>query len=219
MEVVDKLLLAATDIFASHRHDRLQALWRAATKGHLEVVKRFIIAKLDVNEYSNHETVLQAAARAGHLEVVECFIAAKAKVNTLAAGYPRRTALQAAAGNGHLEVIDSLLKAKAVVNAGRTEFDGGSDDRTALEAAAENGHLEVVERLLTTGANVNSRAILPYEPSPFNLALRNGHARVVQRLLETNVAREDVLASYKRLYRGDDELTELLEFALEKAEK
>ncbi|KAF8867309.1 hypothetical protein BDZ45DRAFT_795029 [Acephala macrosclerotiorum] len=79
--------------------------------GHLEIVQRFLDAKVDVNApptTRRGRTALQAAAEGGHLEVVQRLLDAKADVNATS-GYEERTALQAAAKGGHLEVV-ALLK-------------------------------------------------------------------------------------------------------------
>ena len=92
--------------------------------GHLEVVKRLLVAGDKVNAAAACEdrTVLQAAARVGNLEVVESLIAAGTRVNAAAVGSQGPTALQAAAGGGHLEVVKRLLAAGADVNAAASKF-------------------------------------------------------------------------------------------------
>ncbi|ORY61553.1 uncharacterized protein BCR38DRAFT_373468, partial [Pseudomassariella vexata] len=154
----------------------------AAGRGYLEVIKRLLTARADVNAKAAGRdglTALQAAAKGGHLEVVERLLTAGAHVNASMAKYKGWTALQAAAEGGHLEVVDRLLTARADVNAKAARENG----RTALQAAAGGGHLEVVDRLLTARADINSEAARENGRTALQAAAEGGHLEVVEKLL------------------------------------
>ena len=175
-----KTILGSKDIVQPILDSGLQS---AAGGGHLDVVKRLLQEKADVNAAaapgSGGRTALQAAAGGGHLDVVERLLQEKTDVNA-AAGSGSRTALQAAAEGGHLDVVERLLQEKANVNAAAARSGG----RTALQAAAGGGHLDVVERLLQEKANVNAAAAGYGGRAALQAAAEGGHLDVVERLLQ-----------------------------------
>ncbi|CAG8929642.1 unnamed protein product [Penicillium salamii] len=138
------------------------ALRAAAKGGHLNIVKRLLAAKANVNIGSSP---LKAAAAGGHLEIVKRLLVAKAHVD---GNYSRETSpLEAAEKGGHLEVVDVLIKAGAKI---------------PLKVAAARGHLETVKRLLAEKAHVDGN--YSRETSPVEAAMEGGHLEVVKVLME-----------------------------------
>jgi ankyrin repeat protein len=160
LAVVDLLVRRdAGAVNSVHRESRT-ALTSAAAMGHVEIVKRLLQEKPEINFFAlvpvrlrrGKRTALQTAAEEGHIEVVEALIKDKADVNAAAAERSGRTALQAAAGGGHLVIVERLLQAGANVNAYPASVGG----RTALQAAAQGGYTAIVERLLQENAVINT---------------------------------------------------------------
>jgi ankyrin repeat protein len=162
------------------------ALTSAAAMGHVEVVKRLLQEKPELNLFGlvpdrprhGKRTALQAAAERGHFEVVEALIKDKADVNAAAAESSGRTALQAAAGGGHFAIVERLLQAGADVNAHAALEHG----RTALQAAAEGGYTAIVEYLLQENAATNTPLNL-YGTTALAAAVDAGSLTIVDMLL------------------------------------
>ena len=100
-------------------------LWKAALKGDLDTVKRFIASGADVNaKDDNGFTVLQKAV--DHKEIAEALIDAGADVN--ATGFASQTPLHSAA---NIEIVELLISKGADVNAtdryGNTPLDEAID--------------------------------------------------------------------------------------------
>jgi hypothetical protein len=173
------------------------ALWRAAWKGHVDVVDYLLrIAMFDPSADYNH--AIRIAAQNGHLAVVERLLQDKRVDPSADDNY----AVQWAARNGHLAVVERLLQDERV--------DPSADDDAAIRSAAHHGHDAVVERLLQD---------LRVDPAAEdNLAVRwaaeNGHLAVVDRLLEDD--RVDVADAIqcsrpedRKLFECRERLTEI----------
>jgi ankyrin repeat protein len=160
-------------------------LTSAVKGGHLDVIERLLLEKLDINisafarmDYVG--TALQGAAYWGRIDIVERLLQEGADVNSEAAPYCGRTALQAASECDHFEIVERLLKAKADVNAAAAE-EGGL---TALQAAARMGHSTIVELLLQEGADVDAEAAPSGGMTALQAAAWAGHTVIVERLLK-----------------------------------
>ncbi|XP_070668928.1 ankyrin repeat-containing protein ITN1-like [Malus domestica] len=122
------------------------ALFTAADKGHLDVVKELL-------KYSNKETVtkknrsgfdpLHAAASQGHHAIVQVLLDHDPGLSKTL-GLENSTPLISAAHKGHAAVVDGLLsKDSTLLEISR------SNGKNALHLAARQGHAEIVRALLT----------------------------------------------------------------------
>jgi ankyrin repeat protein len=149
--------------------DGTTALFAAAEKGHLDVVRALLGVKADVNAKANEtcirregacdnqkagSTALFFAAENGYSDVVKALLGAGANVNTKT--QDGTTALYVASGSGRLTVVQVLLAAKAEVNA-KVES-GLSAGETPLFAAVRSGNTNVVQALLDAKADVSARS-------------------------------------------------------------
>jgi ankyrin repeat protein len=159
LAVVDLLIRRDAGAVNSVDRESRTALTSAAAMGHVEIVKRLLQEKPEINFFAlvpdrprhGKRTALQAAAERGHFEVVEALIEKNADVNAAPARRGGRTALQAAAGGGHYSVLERLLQAGAYVD----EEGAPKYGMTALQAAARGGHTAIVERLLEENPVIN----------------------------------------------------------------
>ncbi|TAK58171.1 MAG: ankyrin repeat domain-containing protein, partial [Bacteroidetes bacterium] len=138
-------------------------LHSAVSSGSVDLVKKCIEAKLDVNAKDDDElTPLFIAAMADSKEIVGMLLAAGARVD--AEDQSGKTALHYAAINGNKEMISMLLAAGAEVNA-KTER-----DITPLHYAALCASPEIVNLLLEHKAEVNTKTT--YKTSLFSLVMK-----------------------------------------------
>jgi ankyrin repeat protein len=159
LAVVDLLVRRDAGAVNSVDRESRTALTSAAAMGHVEIVKRLLQEKPEINFFAlvpdrpwhGKRTALQAAAERGHFEVVEALIEKNADVNAAPERRGGRTALQAAAGGGHYSVLERLLQAGAYVD----EEGAPRYGMTALQAAARGGHTAIVERLLEENPVIN----------------------------------------------------------------
>lgn len=158
------------------RTDGATPLIMAAWAGHVQDVRRLLVAKADVNAARTTDgvTPLIVASQEGHTEVVQLLLAAKADVN--AASVDGRTPLWVASSKGYAEIVQLLLAAKATVNAVIT-----AQGATPLWIASQEGHSRVVSLLLAAKADVN--AADTGGRTPLLQASQNGHTEVIQLLL------------------------------------
>ncbi|KAF2965113.1 hypothetical protein GQX73_g8449 [Xylaria multiplex] len=162
----------------TNKYHGLTALHAAVEGGHLEVAKRLIAAKVDINTATKDgESALCIAARCGHIEIVNILLATGADVNAAAADLYGKTALQAAAKGGNIEIVKMLLAAKADINAAAVNESG----QTALQAAAKGGNIEIVKILLAAKADINAANKHGY--TALQAAAENGHIEIVDILL------------------------------------
>jgi len=149
-EVVHELLAAGPH--AGREFDTRRALWFASFGNHVEVIRLFVGAEVDVNyEHKTREhrrmicigTALTIASVRSSVKIVNLLLHARALVN-----YEERddnvmgTPLTLASMNGRVDIVNALLAAEADVN---HELQRGG---TALTIARERGHEEVVNALL-----------------------------------------------------------------------
>ena len=162
----------------------VKALQEACRGGHIEVVEKAVMTKVDINAApasTSNRTALQAAAQCGHGEIVRKLLALGADVDAVPGSGNGRSAIQAAAEHGQLDIIEILLSVKADVNAPASE-----EGFTALQAAARNGHTEAVEMLLAANAFVDAAPAQFGGRTALQAAAEGGHVDVVKTLLLRN---------------------------------
>ncbi|KAL4803195.1 ankyrin repeat-containing domain protein [Aspergillus unguis] len=116
------------------------ALWAAALKGHIEIV-RLLLKK----QSTGLDFALLSASRGGHLDIIRLLIEHKANANVRDEDSFYVTAIQAASQGGHLDVLLYLFEQGAEDEPGCGHFD------SALEAAAYYGHGRLIKTLLEHG--------------------------------------------------------------------
>lgn len=166
------------------------ALWCAASAGHLTVVKTLVKAGANVNHVTKTtSTPLRAACFDGRLDIVKYLTEHNADINV--SNKYNNTCLMIAAYKGHLDVVTFLLEKG--VNPNERSNCGG----TALHFAAECGHIAIVLVLLTYGSkmmkNVNGM-------TPLISAADRTRAEVVEYLvLLPGVSKEEIIDAYELL--------------------
>jgi len=127
-------------------------LFKAASHGQTEEVRRLIKEGVDVNEGTgNGETPLMAAAWDNRIEVARILIEHGADVNAIQPrGSLEATALMIAARYGRIKMMKLLIEHGADVNA------RSPDGYTVLQRPARNGETEAVKLLIEHGADVNT---------------------------------------------------------------
>lgn len=121
------------------------ALWCAASKGHLDVVKLLVRKGAKVNHLTrNDSTPLRAACFTGRLDIVQYLLAHGANLSL--SNKFNNNCLMIASYKGFLDVVEFLLKNGVDVN---QQANCGA---TALHYAAEVGNTEVCSMLLDHGA-------------------------------------------------------------------
>jgi ankyrin repeat protein len=164
------LLSVVTDVDDCEEHPA-SALWRAAYKGHVSVVKELLLAGADVNDYIKglHCTALEAALKHDFFIGIETMVVAGADItkgqplyltgNETSGESPslrltngqRNTTLHISASEWNTRLVTQLLRAGVQVQL-PPDYPTA---RSALEVAAEEGLLEMCDALLKAGANVN----------------------------------------------------------------
>ena len=153
----------------------------AASQGHLEMARRLLKLKVDVDSLNdNGLTPLQRASegrREGYLDIMRLLLNYGANVNVH--DNHRNTPLHFAVSEGHLEVARMLLEHNADVDSLNRK--GLTPLCSALEYRRE-GCLDIVRLLLYHGANVN----LHYNGrnTPLHFATSEGYLEVARMLLE-----------------------------------
>lgn len=123
------------------------ALWCAASRGHLDVVKLLVRKGAKVNHLTkNDSTPLRAACFTGRLDIVQYLISHGADLNL--SNKFNNNCLMIASYKGFLDVVEYLLKNAARVN---QQANCGA---TALHYAAEVGNTDVCAMLLDHGAQL-----------------------------------------------------------------
>lgn len=132
------------------------ALFLAAEKGHVEIVRALVAAGADVNLVPDEDfptmgaSPLYAAAECGHVDVVRVLVSGGADVNFICGDLS--TPLIRAADEGYAEIVRILLEAGAM-----TEHPRGFE--SALMRAAFSAHRDCVELLLSYGADRSMRDV------------------------------------------------------------
>ncbi len=133
----------------NYNRKRKVSLIDAILESELDVVKKLIRKKADVNQASSFRSKpLFLAVESREILITKELLDAKADVNFLQEGIFPSTALICAVELGVGEIIDALLEAKAHVN---LEANG----RTALIAAVEGSKSKTIKKIIDAKADVN----------------------------------------------------------------
>jgi hypothetical protein len=162
-------------------------LIRAASWGHIELVRLLLKNGGDLKKRNWYGSVLHCVAEAGKEEVMAELLEQVEDVDDRDSF--GRTSLHCAVGNGHLVVARQLLEKGAKIDA--VDDDGA----TTLHFAVDSGNAVLVRELLRGGADINAKTnagetILAW-------AIASGHGDRLQGLLQT-VADSDGSAGAKR---------------------
>lgn len=151
-------------------------IWDACTVGEIDVVRSWIIGKVQtVNECSQDGFLpLCLAAAFGHAEIVETLIEAGANPNLRSKALGRVAPLDSAIYSRNARIADCLLRAGADPNSPQ---DGGF---CPLHGAAQHGDVALIQLLRQFGAKTN--AVTDEGKTPADLAMAGGHAAAVDAL-------------------------------------
>ena len=156
LDIAAALLKAGADPNVQRESTMATALFIAAERGRMEVVRMLTMAKADISVADFKGVApLAAAARHGHHEALAHLIALGADVNQ--AAMDGSTALHAAASVGNARACGTLLEAGAMVNA-RCVTNGFTPLHTACSAGPGKMDLRLVRLLLGRGADSEARA-------------------------------------------------------------
>jgi uncharacterized protein YnzC (UPF0291/DUF896 family) len=153
-------------------------VYRAAVKGHVDVIRVLTEHGADVNTpHKDGMTPVYRAALKGHVDVIRALVEHGADVNT--PDKDGRTHVFVAAWNSHVDVIRALAEHGADVN---TPDKAGY---TPVHGAALKGHVDVIRVLAEHGADVNT----PDEGgrTPVFAAAFRGHMVVIKELVAVGV--------------------------------
>ncbi|WDV08483.1 ankyrin repeat domain-containing protein [Lysinibacillus irui] len=156
-------------------------LLKAAEKGDIEVLRKVLEQKVDINaQDANKRTALMIATYNQDVEAAKLLIEAGADVNIQDS--MQNTPFLYAGAEGYLDILKLTIQA----GADPTILNGYGG--TALIPAAEHGHVEVIEELLTnTDINVNHVNHLGWTALMEAIVLNNGNPTqqtVIQLLIE-----------------------------------
>ena len=162
----------------------------AACKGHLEVVKYFIVELLcdPMNRNNYGWTPLHYACDNGHLDTARYLIREKC-CDPSCEDKNRETPLHYAVQNGHLNIAKYLIEEEHC-NPSCVDNNG----KTPLHYACVNGHLNVAQYLIGE-KDCDPSCENKFGSTPLHNACANNHAHIVQYLLSTG--RVDPLAKNK----------------------
>nr|GMD04729.1 ankyrin repeat-containing protein ITN1 [Ipomoea batatas] len=160
------------------------ALFTAADKGHLEVVKELL-------KYSNKETLtkknrslfdpLHVAASQGHHAIVQVLLDHDPELSKTV-GPSNATPLITAASRGHTAVVNELLaKDCTLVEISR------SNGKNALHLAARQGHVDILKALLDKDPQLARRTDKKGQTA-LHMAVKGVNCEVVKLLLDADAA-------------------------------
>uniref|UniRef100_A0A1J3G0U5 Ankyrin repeat-containing protein n=1 Tax=Noccaea caerulescens TaxID=107243 RepID=A0A1J3G0U5_NOCCA len=160
------------------------ALFTAADKGHLDVVKELL-------KYSSRESIakknrsgydpLHIAAIQGHHEIVEVLLDHDSTLSHTF-GPSNATPLVSAAMRGHTEVVNQLLS-----KAGNLLEISRSNHKNALHLAARQGHVDVIKALLVKDPQL-ARRVDRKGQTALHMAVKGQSSEVVKLLLDADPA-------------------------------
>ncbi|CAH8260206.1 unnamed protein product [Arabidopsis lyrata] len=160
------------------------ALFTAADKGHLDVVKELL-------KYSSRESIakknrsgydpLHIAAIQGHHAIVEVLLDHDSTLSQTF-GPSNATPLVSAAMRGHTEVVNQLLS-----KAGNLLEISRSNHKNALHLAARQGHVEVIKALLSQDPQL-ARRVDKKGQTALHMAVKGQSSEVVKLLLDADPA-------------------------------
>ena len=157
--------------------DQVNLIHYAAEKGYVQVVKKLVDRKINVNTPTPNyrmRTSLHYASMYGHLEVANLLLLNGANVNC--EDNTKMTPLYYASANGHFEMVELLLNYNANINC------QNKDKVTPLHSAAHYGHLEVAKLLFQRGANVNLQNLR--KQTPLHIAVKYCKKEIVKNILD-----------------------------------
>ncbi|XP_010908526.1 ankyrin repeat-containing protein At5g02620 [Elaeis guineensis] len=168
------------ELISKQNQDGETALYVAAEKGHVEVVREI----LKVSDFqsantkaSNSFDAFHIAAKQGHLEVLKellhSFPALAMTTNSL-----NSTALDTASTQGHLDVVNLLLETDASL--AKIARNNG---KTVLHSAARMGHVEVVKSLLNKDPSIGLRTDKKGQTA-IHMAVKGQNVEIVQELVK-----------------------------------
>ncbi|KAL5546275.1 hypothetical protein UlMin_005962 [Ulmus minor] len=160
------------------------ALFTAAEKGHLEVVKELL-------HYSTKEGImtknrsgfnpLHVAATHGHQAIVQVLLEFDPELSKTV-GQSNATPLISAATRGHSAVVEELLsKDSSMLEISR------SNGKNALHLAARQGHVDIVRRLLEKDPQLARRTDKKGQTA-LHMAVKGVSCQVVKLLLDADAA-------------------------------
>lgn len=145
-EIVEVLLKFDVGVSVDDRfEDGHTALHAAAQNGHIEVVRKLMEYKANIEAVTNEgHTALFAAAHKGYANIVRVFLDYKSNPNKVSSnGYKP---IHSASHQGHVEVVKLLCKYVTCED----------DLNLALCLSVQNSHIETTKILLTNNANPNA---------------------------------------------------------------
>ncbi|MFC1665651.1 ankyrin repeat domain-containing protein [Pseudomonadota bacterium] len=159
-----------------------KALMRAAKKGDVAKITRFVAAGIDVNSLGRRRlTPLMEAAKGGHLPAVKQLLSLGANINHRAVN--DESALLAAASKGHIEVVRVLIAEGAEIS---TYGDSG---QLLLVVAIMSGKIPLIRFIIETEVDING--VLGNVPiskfqhvTPLMVAAEKGDVEIVRILLD-----------------------------------
>ncbi|URD83419.1 Ankyrin repeat-containing protein [Musa troglodytarum] len=168
------------DLLCKQNQDGETALYIAAEKGHVDVVRE-ILKVSDTQsaaiKANNSYDSFHIAAKQGHLEVLKdllrSFPALAMTTNSL-----NSTALDTAATQGHIDVVNLLLETDASL--AKIARNNG---KTVLHSAARMGHVLVVKSLLDKDPSIGLR-IDKKGQTAFHMAVKGQNVEIVMELLK-----------------------------------
>jgi uncharacterized protein len=157
MTIINDLLRAGADVNAISRST---LLYVAAINGHIDVVRKLIDAKVDVNKGDVLSGVISCGSQVLNIEarnqLVEILLKAGAKVDML--GQDDTFPLEFAVSRGLTQIVKMLLAAGANVNIPVKHIRLG-DTLTPLMIAARSGHDDIFDILMEAGADIDVQTV------------------------------------------------------------
>ncbi|CAL8379471.1 unnamed protein product [Gadus morhua 'NCC'] len=190
-------------------HEGESALFLAAQRGHLAVVRLLLKAHANIDQSTNDlSSPLYAAVDGGHKEVVQLLVSRGAEVNGTHTAC-RWTCLHHAVYKGYREIVGVLIGVarleavddhsitplfvaaqygrrrclEALVGAGANVNAQAADLATPLMLASQEGHEGCVEVLVQHGADPNLACSSDWPQLPIHAAAEFGHRRILERLI------------------------------------
>ena len=152
-------------------------LIRAAKKGKLEKIRKFVQMGADVNFINEeHQCAILKAAECGHKDAVDLLAVLGADMNFT--DKRRSSILHYAAYNGHTHTVETIAKnASWLVNA------SNNFGYTPLQYAAADGRVKTVIKLLQFGADVNHHDKMQW--TALHRAAAGGHIETIRVLIRS----------------------------------
>ena len=156
----------------------ISALMWACISEDINVVKKLIDDKADLNLENEDRFALLYATGLGNVEIVKLLIQANADLN--AKEKRGNTALMLACYTKNIDVLKVLIEANAKINS--TDYKGN----TSLMVACSYGYLDIVKILIENNAKIDDTNIHTYSTA-LMYALHHGHTDIVKYLIEKDV--------------------------------